>query len=173
MVRICFMAPEHTMQDDTRPKGMIHIQLSFHEFELAFNKFWLVKTVFRYKVRWQQIHRTVKGCCSLAFCCAMFLLPQDHVSKNQHSTNQKLFNPHANLQNYHWICILLLDIYCIAEYAEEMSFENVDRRTKDGQWMPTYTKSSPMCLWLRWANKLPLSAKIAHLRPSMPAIKGM
>ena len=35
--------------------------------------------------------------------------------------------------------------------AEEKSFENIDGRT-NGRRMPAYTISSPMSIWLRWAN---------------------
>ena len=61
-------------------------------------------------VQWKQIHRTVKGCCLLAFRCAMYQLPLDYVSKNQLSTNQNLFNVRADSRNACWTCILLLDI---------------------------------------------------------------
>ena len=59
--------------------GVIHIQRSFREFVRAFNKFWLVES--RFLNTWSC--RIVKSCCSLAFRCAMYLLPLDHVSKNQ------------------------------------------------------------------------------------------
>ena len=38
------------------------------------------------------------------------LLPMDHVSKNQLSTNQNLFNACANSRNDCWTCILPPDI---------------------------------------------------------------
>ena len=40
--------------------------------------------------------------------------------------------------------------------SEEKSFENVaGRMMQDGRWMPAYTISSPMSLWLRWAKNTP------------------
>ena len=38
----------------------------------------------------KQIHRTAEGQRTTAFHCTMYLLPLDHVSKNQLSTNQNL-----------------------------------------------------------------------------------
>ena len=46
----------------------------------------------------------------IAFRCAMYLLPLDHVSKNQLSINQNLFNACANSRNDRWTCILPLAI---------------------------------------------------------------
>ena len=65
------------------------------------------KLIFGYMVQWLQIHHTVKGCCSLAFRCAMYLLPLDHVSKHQLSTNQNLLNARADSRNVYWTCITL------------------------------------------------------------------
>ena len=58
----------------------------------------------------------------MAFRCAMHLLPLDHVSKTQLSTNQNLFAECANSQNDRWTCILPLDIVspCIVWYRSDM-----------------------------------------------------
>ena len=60
---------------------------------------------------WHRRTSNRKGCCLLAFGCVKYLLPLDHVSKNQLSTNQNLFNAHKNSWNDCWTCILSLDIY--------------------------------------------------------------
>ena len=66
---------------------MIHVQRSFRELAHAFNKFWLVESwFFGYMVQRQQIHRTAEGQWTTAFHFTMYLLPLDHVSKNQLST---------------------------------------------------------------------------------------
>ena len=72
------------------------------------------KLIFRYMVQWQQIHRTAEGQRTTAFHCVMYLLPLDHVSKNQLSTNQNLLNAHTNSRNDCWICIIPLDMYRLA-----------------------------------------------------------
>ena len=65
------------------------------------------KLIFGNMVQWQLIHRTAEGQQTTAFHCTMYLLPLDHASKNQLSTNQNLLKAHANSWNNRWICIVL------------------------------------------------------------------
>ena len=48
------------------------------------------KLFFGYMVQWQQVHRTAEGQRTTAFHRTMYLLPLDHLSKLQLSTNQNL-----------------------------------------------------------------------------------
>ena len=68
----------------------------------------------------------------------MYLLPLDHVSKNQLSTSQNLLNIHTNLGNGHWISIIPLDTYrlakcedtcCACTFPEDKSFIDFDNKT--------------------------------------------
>ena len=69
--------------------------------------------IFGYMVQWQQIHRIAEGQRTTAFHCTMYLLPLDHLSKNQLSTNQNLLYARANSRNgvgyvpFRWACIAL------------------------------------------------------------------
>ena len=49
-----------------------------------------------------------------AFHCTMYLLPLNHVSKNQLSTNHNLLKARANSRKVRWICIIQLDMYRFA-----------------------------------------------------------
>ena len=113
----------------------IHVQWSFREIVCALNKFWLVESWFldtrssgsRYIVQWNNFRpiRIQDTRCLLAsdwskiIHHAMDLLPLDLVSKNQLSTNQNLFNAHANLRNDRWTCIIPLDMYCLTSCVQE------------------------------------------------------
>ena len=60
---------------------------------------------------------TAEGQQTTAFHRTLYLLPLDHVSKIQLSTNQNLLNARANSRHGRWICIIPLDMYRLG-YSE-------------------------------------------------------
>ena len=109
----CFVSVcHHIMQKDTCPAEWYMSNCHSANLRVRSTSYdWLIID-FGYMVQLQQIHRSMKGCCSLAFRCAMYLLPLDHVSQIQLSTNQNLFIARAKSQDDRWTCtcILPLDI---------------------------------------------------------------